>query len=541
MSVRNTLVLLLALSTLSFLVACGGNNGTAAAVAPPSGAFGASNLNGTYVFSVSGSDLEGGAYAMVGAFTANGTGGISAGNVDISDLDTTEFPNGPVFDASISATSSYHVSVDGRGQATLNTNVTGLSVVLDFVLSTGAQGLVTEFDDVATGSGTLDLQTANTTPIGSYAFSLSGASGSSPSAAVGNFTLSGSSVAGFGDFNEGGLLNYPDSTLSGSLILGPSQTPNTVLTLTDGGTAVLNGTFDVFAIDATHLKFIEMDGNATLSGDAYSQTSTAFPTGNLAYTLAGVSNSGDPLAAGGYMTVTSGSASITGSEDYNLGGTITSSAIAFSATYAVDPNDSGRYILTIPSGTFVEGTTYAAYPSSGGTLLLEVDSSGITSGAALTQTTTAFATTAQGYGANLSGLDFVTGSEYEVDDIAEFATNPTGTAVTGLIDENSGTYGQLFYDQILSGNYGTIDSNGRYGISATTGNSSVGGTLEGGFNLTLYTVDGTTFPFVELDSGQTATGVILTQNASATPAVAHSHMFVTHPLFQPRARHTKKQ
>ena len=53
----------------------------------------------------------------------------------------------------------------------------------------------------------------------------------------------------------------------------------------------------------------------------------------------------------------------------------------------------------------------------------------------------------------------------------------------------------------LNGTYGTI-STGRYGISATTGASSTAGSLLGGFNLTLYTVDGTTFPFIEYDAAK---------------------------------------
>jgi hypothetical protein len=80
MSVRNAIVSLLSFSTLLFLAACGSNGGGIAnPVAPPSGGFSASNLNGTYVFSISGTDSTGFSYAMVGTFTANGSGGITGG------------------------------------------------------------------------------------------------------------------------------------------------------------------------------------------------------------------------------------------------------------------------------------------------------------------------------------------------------------------------------------------------------------------------------------------------------------------------------
>src|ERR1700693_1112526 len=96
MSVRNGTVLLLALSALLFLAACGSNNITHP-VDPPSGNFSNSNLNGTYVFSVLGVDQGNGApYAIVGALTANGSGGITGGAFDINDEDTLEFTNGPI-------------------------------------------------------------------------------------------------------------------------------------------------------------------------------------------------------------------------------------------------------------------------------------------------------------------------------------------------------------------------------------------------------------------------------------------------------------
>jgi hypothetical protein len=547
MSVRNSLVLLLALSTVAFLIACGGGSSKTNPVAPPSGGISDSNLNGTYVFSVAGTDATGAPYAMVGTLTANSSGGITAGTFDINDANTTEFPNGSLANQAISSGSTYHVSVDGRGQATLKTSISGFTPVLDFVLSSNSAGQVTEFDSFATGSGTLDLQAANTTPTGSYAFSLSGASASGASATVGNFTLAGTTLTGADDLNEASLLNYAGSTLTGSLALGPSSTPATTLTVVNAGNTVFSGTFDVFSIDATHLKFIEMDSTATLSGDAYSQTSTTFPTGTLAFTLEGLTASSVPVAAGGFMSASGGT--ISGTEDYNVAGSQVSSQSAPAAfsgvTYTVDPTDAGRYTIAIPTGVFIEGTTYVAYPSSGGTLLLEMDTAGVTAGAAFAQTSGAtFAATAKGYGLNLTGANTSSGQAVEVDDIAEFAANPTGTTVTGLIDENyfdAAASGGLFFDQILSGTYGSIDSTGRYGLAANTGTSSTPGTLEGGFTLTLYAVDGTNFPFVELDSGQVSAGMIVLQSVSSSSAVAKTHMFVTHPMFNPHAARGKKQ
>ncbi|MGA7302497.1 MAG: hypothetical protein WBX10_19425, partial [Candidatus Sulfotelmatobacter sp.] len=207
MSVRNGIVLLVALSTLLFLAACGGSGTSIATpVAPPSGAFSNSNLNGTYVFSVSGTDANGAPYAMVGTFTANGSGGngkgsITAGTFDINDSAVFSSPAAGV---SITSGSTYSVTADGRGQAVIATNITSgtpgqtfPNLTFDFVLTDSSHGLITEFDSFGSGSGTLDLQAANTTPSGTYAFSLSGATPTGSSwATVGNFTVTGTTIAG---------------------------------------------------------------------------------------------------------------------------------------------------------------------------------------------------------------------------------------------------------------------------------------------------------------------------------------------------------
>jgi hypothetical protein len=535
MSVRNGIVLIVTLATVSLLVACGSSSPKA--VAPPSGGYSASNLNGTYVFSVSGTDVNGLPYAIVGALTANGSGGITGGTIDMNDEAFAEsspvIP--PVADAAINSNSSYKVGVDGRGQATLNTSTPFGNIKLDFVLSSSAHGLVTEFDNEASGSGTLDLQTSGVTPTGAYAFSFSGSDASGVFATVGNFTLgSGNTITGLADFNSGGAA-YVGQALTGSVILGPSATPSTVLDTT----SFAGLTFDVYAIDATHLKFIELDSFGTLSGDAFSQTSTTVPTGNLAFTLSGFISSTEPFAAGGFM-VTDGAGNITtaSTEDYNEDGTPSSASVPFSATYT--SAGTGRFTLGNFSD-FIGGSLYAAYPSSGGLLLLEIDGLGsITVGAAYPPQTTTTFSASQGYALNLTG-DNLTDS-VEVDDIAEFTT-ASGGALTGIIDENydPGNTSPI-YDQALAGSYAAVDTTGRYAISATSGTSSSNGTLNGGFGLTFYSVDGTTFPFIESDAGQVSTGVLVAQSGSSgTSGAARSHMFIPRPLVRPHAAKQNKK
>ena len=542
MSLRNRLVVPIILSAIAVLVGCGSGNSFTRPVPPPSGSFSNSNLNGTYVFSVSGTDAAGAPYAIVGSFTANGSGGNGLGGITGGTLDLND-PGIPtlVSNATINSGSNYKVNVDGRGQASLITSTAFGTITLDFVLQDRSHGLVTEFDSNGTGSGTLDVQTAGTSPVGSYAFIFFGTDVSSgfadPFATVGNFAVgAGGTISGMEDFNDNSFA-YTSQGLSGQVILGPATTPLTTLTTTQFGTQ----TYDVYAIDASHLKFIEMDASATLSGDAYSQTGTTVPTGALAFTVAGAFPSTTaPSVVGGFM-VTDGAGNITAAstEDANIGGTISQSPISFTAQYTAA--GTGRFTLGNFAG-FTAGSLYAAYPSSGGLLLLEIDNGGVMSGAAYPpQISTSFNGSA-GYGLNFSGVNLV--ANVEVDDIAEFASSTSGTTVTGIVDENYGPGGFPNYNLPLSGTYALPDSNGRGQIAANAGNNS-NSTINGGFGITFYTVDGTTFPFVETDAnGQVATGVFFVQDASASAssaAKARSHMFVVRPPVRPSTARWRKK
>lgn len=404
-------------------------------------------------------------------------------------------------------------------------------------MTSSSHGLIIEFDKNATGSGTLDLQTAGITQsalAGTYAFSFSGVdANTNPFATVGAFTISstGAISAGAEDFNDSGI-PYPNETLGGQVTLGPASPAVTTLTTSPFGTM----TFDIYAIDATHLKFIEMDSSVQIvSGDAYSETSATIPTGTLAFTMAGFGTGSTPFAAGGFMTTNGGS--ITGSEDENNGGTPSTAAISFTASYA----DTGsaiasRFTLSGFSG-FIGGSTYAAYPSSGGLLLLEIDTTGITSGAAYLQSSTVptFAS-GQGYGLNLTGDNL--SNSVEVDDIAEF-TAASGGTFTGILDENSSVNGPIANMAFSNGTYGAIDATGRYGLSGNVGTSSTS-TLNGGFSLTFYSVDGTTYPFIESDNGQVATGVIVLQSTPGSGSAA-PHMFIAPPLVRPHGNHQQRK
>jgi hypothetical protein len=166
-------------------------------------------------------------------------------------------------------------------------------------------------------------------------------------------------------------------------------------------------------------------------------------------------------------------------------------------------------MLTGFSNGATQAFQFAAYPSSGGIQLLEVDSLGQMQGAAFLQAATSF-TASDGYGLNLSGTNGA-----EVDDIAEFTagsatSNPN---ITGFLDEND--IGAPTPRLPLSGTYvPDAPATGRGAITIPSIPSATG-TL----NLEYYVVDGSTILFIDVDSGQVATGVFLLQSATSSPGI----------------------
>ncbi len=561
MSVRNALVLFLALSTMSLLVGCGSSG--PAIVPPPTGGFTTSSLNGTYVFSFSGTDISaanlnvGPSYfSVVGALTASS--GALTGTIDVVDPELATLLNlsSPVLTAQTLTGGSYSITADGRGSGTIRISPNGTNVEfgLDFVLMTPSHGLITRFDTNGTGSGTIDLQDSSLTQsaLTSYAFSLSGwDQDSNPFETAGNFSLGGTTSisTGLQDFNDAGnpTTNLP---LTGSLTLGAAGAAGSAsLTATDSPYGTLS--FDVWPIDATHMKLIEVDGFEATEGDAFTQQTT-ISSGQLVYTMAGLDAANTSvLYSGGFLTYTAPTTIASGYQDINDGGGIGSS---LTVSGSLTATGGGRYQLVLGGfyNNAVGASTYefAAYPTADGSILLmEDDNLGVTTGTALFQTAQTFAS-AQGYGLNLTGGNFEAGgnSDGEVDDIAEFtATSGTvqncssgGTLSQGIIDENDeGTTG--FKLPLGQGGVYCFDSTGSgRGVLSYPDT----GTLIGTLNLDFYVANSSTVLFIDADSGaQAGVGTFQVQNASADPpelANTQSHASALKATAAARARKRQK-
>lgn len=533
MSVRNGFVLLVALSALTLLVACGG--GSPRVVPPPTGGFSDSNLSGTYVFSSTGVDSNNppGFLTMVGTLTANGSGTVSSGTVDIAGANVSA--------AAQAINGSYQITADGRGQIKFGVKVTvenstgtgttteGVTFVLDVVLTSNSHGLVTEFDGNGTGSGTIDLQSAVSQArlAGSYSFGVSGVgtTSGSPFAAVGTITLdsTGAVTAGEEDINNAGTYSGAPSAIT--------PTTSTVTVGTTPGTAsfVIPGvdtfTFDVFPIDNTHLKLIETDGLLLTSGDAFTQ-GTTIPTGQLVFTMAGENISAQTaLDSGGWLTNNSGTISA-GLEDFNDGGNVnTVTAVGGS----IAPVTGGRSVFSLMG--FVNGApndvagtyTFAAYPFTAGGVdgvqLLEIDNGGITSGTAYGQTAATLAS--QGFGLNLTGFNGV-----EEDDIAEFTTTSSG--FSGIVDLNDD--GATTFDKgISTSGFTAPDSNGR------------GQAVTNFFSFNFYTVNSTTCLLLEIDNTQVGLGMFEMQSGSGASSAAQPAASLMRPVMHAHSARSKQK
>jgi hypothetical protein len=468
--------------TLIAIAGCGG--GGSVNFPPPQGGFTNANLNGPFAFSYTGSDA-GGFLAVAGSFVADGAGHITSGTQDIN--------SGVAVSTNVASSGTYLVRADGRGTITLNSPA-GNST-LDFVLVAGGHALVTRFDNRATGSGTIDLQTisafSNAALAGQFAFNLSGIdTGGVPLAVGGIFTsdASGNITSGVDDSNDNGLI-----------VTNDPMTGLIPMTSTGRGTATLNtalGTlsFAYYVVDATHLKIVGTNTIPALGGEAFRQTgpfSNASVSGPFAFTIAGADLlNGNPFASGGVITSDGAGNISSGIQDFNDGGSVTT-AVPLTGTYAMAANGRGTLTMNTAAGTF----SFVIYPSSGGVQVLETDSRFVTSGAALQQQSTPFnAGSFQGtYGMN---FDAAAPGGSELDSIAEFTSDGV-SKLTGIIDINNS--GGITFGQSMTGTF-VANANGRFAMSLQT--------PLGPQSTIMYLVNGNRGLFIEVDGGLVAAGDI---------------------------------
>jgi len=500
------------------------------------------SLNGPYAFSYQGNNSSG-FTAVMGSFIAQGSSGqIFGGTQDIHTA-------GSSSPARTQFTGTFSINPDGTGTATLPSSMTWeFALVSNPVGGSARLARMIRFDTNSTGSGTINAQ--NSAQLGAsafsgnYAFGLSGVdSTGAPLALAGRFFADGVSTIPPGsaiqDINDNGKSTFTvstttttttpaDTTLQGTFQMDatlPSSGRGT-LTFSSTNTSVFTTPttlqFVFYIVDSTHLKVMETDNNAALTGDFYSAANTpadgafnsaaALPAGSYAFTVAGSGTNG-AYAAGGILNSTGGSTSGTSGQvsgmldvnngigDIRLNGTITSS------TYSVDLNY-GRITLPITvNGATANFAGYTAnYNTSNGTVLLvvliELDSKTIARGIAFPQSSPS---APQGnYALNLAGASGPKNGAVEQDILGQISTVGT-TSLNGSIFINNVAIGAVAPHISLTSNTNVVSpaSNGRGTATIATSPAT--------FSLAYYVIDTNSVLLLETDGARVTTGVMTKQ------------------------------
>ncbi|MGB8542650.1 MAG: putative Ig domain-containing protein [Candidatus Acidiferrales bacterium] len=318
-----------------------------------SGAQNLIGLNGSYAFEFSGYNSTG-FVAFAGTFTANGTGGITAGEEDYNSVSGTDVTY-------TNLVGTYTLGSDGRGTLTFTGSTPAQPIpnfTYAFSIDATGNGRFIEFDTTGTsGSGRIALQTVTTCSVsstvastysGDFAFGGQGFAGQSatngtgPLAFAGRFTATppvapgtiGSLSLGEMDTNTPGLVTVDDTSVSGTYLSGPD---NTHCTLGLSSTGLGSQNYSVYPISTGDAFLIETDtasGTTTtpylVAGEMVQQFGQPFVTqGVLSGTMVG-GLSGQLISGGTYLpevqvvelSASSGTPSVAVLQTDNQAGTI---------------------------------------------------------------------------------------------------------------------------------------------------------------------------------------------------------------------------
>ena len=441
-----------------------GDTGTAAsfaltntvAVAPPLAA-------GNYVYYLTGEDSNeagSGIYFVTGVFTVSASGAVTGGEQTFSDFNLYEQDN------IVGATSSVSTGNNGNLLITIDTGDTNIGVAgvetFDASMVTASNGLLTEYDGSASGSGTLDLQTSTAAPSGGYAFFAGGWDANGNTIVTGGVVNVDSSggISGAGsvfDQNDGGALS-PDQLFAASTVVGPDALGQVVFTLNPQtpSSTVLEFEMVGYVVDANHIRWVEnwnVDGlSATTGGVALGQngkngtySSSNLSGSNGVFGTVGADGNG-PLQVAGLLTFNS---------DGTLGGNVSSNdlvsqspqgggTLVAGGTWTIDAsgtgNDGGTGRVTISNVT--DDATFGPYnfqlylAKDGGTVI-SMDGTDAVAGLGYAQQSSSFsaASFSGNYSLNIDQQDTFTDG-FEFDGIGTVTADGT-SAFTGFVDLNA--------------------------------------------------------------------------------------------------------
>ena len=455
--------------------------------------------DGTYIYNGAGEDGNGVLY-YAGAFTVL-NGAVTGGEHDFLD-------QANAGSDSISASgSSVTTQPEGSVEIVLNTGDPNFGDGGVFTLRgakvSAARMQLTEFDDFATATGTLDLQTGKAAPTGGYAFQVSGldgdTNGPNPLGIGGVLRISGGAIDttnSIFDYNDGGTGAQAQTFTSGT-VGAPDSFGRVQISLTPSSSsgAPQFGLIG-YIIGTNRIQFVEVanDGiNGTMGGSAFGQGANTgtFTTGNVTgsvYVFTAVGDDGGGMTIAGGLSLNSGGA-VQGNVTFSDLNTNGSQNVTGNWTVGANGRVTISNITPTPTGTPLAFQIYL--DGNGNGAELGIDTSEVSAGTAYAQTSGNI--NAGNYAIGAFGFFLDPNVQNQLDPWS--AAGPltiTGTALNGFTDYNAD--GVLTNGATLTG---TIDAtNGQVAINGLDINNTNPDSY--GF----YPVDGGHTLLIEFDGNQ---------------------------------------
>ena len=533
----NRFLLASALLMGSLAAACGGGGTTSTPTPPPGptpqGNFSMASLNGTYAFSMSGTDNSklGLSIARIGSFHADGQGNITMAIEDVNDggsFSTFNFTAAPA--------STYSIASDGKGTLTLShPDVVNPSVADNFVftitMNSTLGGLMIETDGSSTMSGNFQLQNIINTFAPAYAFDFSGLDlGSQTSASfIGQFRTNGVSgvTGGVMDVNHGASPSGPLALQPGTITLDPTNFSNfgrgQLNLSTTVSSQLLNLTYVFYVVDSGHILFLENDSIAEATGSAVAQnnvpsTVAAFP-GNFVFAVGGGAFSQGlfgPLVRAGRFTADANGAITNLSLDEDFSGGINAfpkSGGFTSVTYTIDPAGTGRGTLNFTDVNRTQDFQFIFYMASLTQGFIQDNSGNIVADGSITRQTGSFSASslAGSYAINWSGVSLGSGFEEDFVGVIPVSSANSNNIANGVVDFTELGDGKIFFDIPVTGLL-TLQGDGSLGGSQ--GNAmqlTTSQAVPSTFNFRAYLINNDAIVLVGVDSQHVVIGTAIRQ------------------------------
>jgi hypothetical protein len=519
-----------------YAAACGGGNGTFTPTPTPTptpqGSYSLASLNGTYAFSMSGTDnTQGLSISRIGSFHADGQGNITMAIEDVNDggsFSTFNFTAAPA--------SNYTMNSNGKGVLTLShPDVVNPSVADNFTFSIAldstSSGLMIETDGSSTMSGNFRLQSISSTFATAYAFDVSGLDlGNSTSVSfIGQFTTNGVSgvTGGEMDVNDGaspsGVINLQPGTITLDATNFTNFGRGTMTLSTTLNSQLLNLSYVFYVVDGSHLVLVENDTVAATSGSATAQTAVpstvaAFP-GSFVFAVGGGAISqgvfGSLSRAERFTSDANGSiTNLSVDEDFGGGVNAFPKAGGFSnVTLTIDAAGTGRGTLNFTDVTRNQPFQYVFYLASASQGFIQDDSANVVADGSITAQSGTFtaASMAGSYAINWSGVNLANGFEEDFVGVIPVSSASSNNISGGVLDFTELGDGKIFIDIPANGLL-TLQGDGTLG--GTQGNAlqlTTAQTPSTTFNFRAYLVNANTIILVGVDSGRVVIGTAVRQ------------------------------